>query len=350
MLCGAADTTIVADEFAAAVRAAGGDPWHFLGGQILYLNTAIADFRRNSTQTVRSSDAIVFVIVRNFGEISWETELREALDDGKPMIILCLESTYRAYLTGSPDGIDRRLLDMLTGLEVDRSLTVVQYSQETFRALLGRELARLFQAGLGALQARNRRQTLAALLGDPALLAPHDLSLAREVALDEFEDKRLRKQAVRALAATVGADPETITELVRSDEQGVSRLTLSLLAQLHRADPPDRDLFEELVEICNDSDDVGLARRLVNHLFDAAPRSALLVFRALAVTEIGLRRRIAAGIEQNLDAILGDDALIAAAVELLQRCVTRSAEAAWLDRAKALLQELRARGEGPGES
>lgn len=344
MLCGAADTSSVAEEFAAAVRAVGGDPWHYLDGQILYLNNATADFRRNSAQTVRTSDAIVFVILRSYGSISWDTELHQAIDDGKPLVILCLDSTYRAYLQRtSSDGIDPRLVDTLMSLEVDRSLTIVPFGPGTFRLQLARELARLFQAGLSALQVRNRRETLGVLLGDAAHLAPHDLELAREVALDEFEDKRLRKQAVRALAATIGADAETITDLIRSDEQGVARLALSLLPSLHRADPPDQGLLEEIVEICNDSDDVGLGRRLVSQLFEAAPALAVMVLHGLSVADIGLRRRLAGGIDQHLDVLLKDATLIAATIELLQRCVNRSGEASWLQRAKALLADLEGR-------
>lgn len=340
MLCGAADTASVAREFADAVRAAGGDPWHYLEGQILYLNDATASFRRNSAQTVASSDVAAFVIVRNYGHIAWDTELRAALDDGKPVIVMCLAETYSAYVEGSP-AIDPRLRDVLTELEVDRSITVVPFAADAFGVQFARHLARLFQVALGTLQVRNRRQALAVLLGDPQRLAPHDLAVARDVAVDEFEDKRLRKRAVQALADTVGADVETLVDLVRSDEQGVSRLTLSLVDRLHRTRPPEPSLLEELVEVCNGSDDVGLARRLVTQLFALSPASAVAALQGLDVTEIGLRRRIAAGVEQNVDGLRSDPVLVEATVELLLKCIGKATEAPWLARARALLADLR---------
>lgn len=236
MLCGASDTAAVSEEFCRVVRAAGGDPWHYLDGKILYLNNATASFARNSAQTVRTADIVVFVMVERFGQIAWETELRQALDDGKPMIILCEAAIYQRFIRQSED-LDERMRQVLTELEVDRSLSVIAFTQPNFGVQLQRQLARHFHLGLAALQTRNRRQTLAGLLGDAGTLTSHDLAVAREIALDELEDKVHRKQAVRALALTVGLDPESIEELAGSHEQGVARLTLTLLGDLHRQRP-----------------------------------------------------------------------------------------------------------------
>lgn len=60
----------------------------------------------------------------------------------------------------------------------------------------------------------------------------------------------------------------------------------------------------------------------------------------ISVADVGIRRRLASGIEQHLDRILSDPVLVAATIQLLQRCVNRSGEASWLQRAKALLADL----------
>lgn len=339
MLCGASDTDTVSSEFADVVRAAGGDPWHFLDGSILYLNTADASHRRNSAQSIAAVDLAVFVILETYGQISWDTELLQALDDGKPVILMCLDTTYRGYLLRS-DVLDPRLAGLLTELEVDRALTLVRFSRETFSIQLRRQLATVIHTALGALQSRNRRSALAALLGNPERLTPHDLALAREVALDEFEDKRLRKQATRALAATGGVDDETLIELVRSEEQGVSRLALALLPGLHGAPVPSLPLIDELVEVCNESDDVGLGRRLATQLFASSPAVAVTALQGLELHEIGLRRRVAAGIIEHIDSLRGSPELVGPTVALLTRSVAGTGASPWLKQARALLAEL----------
>jgi hypothetical protein len=83
MLYGAGDTSLISDDFKKLVTAMRGDPWHYQSGTISYLNHPRADFRRNSARTVAEADVLVFVILERFGEISWDTELREAVGRGR---------------------------------------------------------------------------------------------------------------------------------------------------------------------------------------------------------------------------------------------------------------------------
>ncbi|MFI5501554.1 hypothetical protein ACIA5E_21030 [Nocardia asteroides] len=76
MLCGASDTDDVRDQFAEVITGFGGEPLHFLSGSIQYLNSADASWSKNSEITIRAADLCVFVIVEDFGEITWGTELR----------------------------------------------------------------------------------------------------------------------------------------------------------------------------------------------------------------------------------------------------------------------------------
>jgi hypothetical protein len=94
MLCGASDTDRVRNEFVQVIEGFGASPLHYLSGDILHINSATATWDRNSTTTVRSADLCVFVIVERYGEITWTRELREALDIGKPFVVLCLADTY----------------------------------------------------------------------------------------------------------------------------------------------------------------------------------------------------------------------------------------------------------------
>lgn len=85
-----------------------------------------------------------------------------------------------------------------------------------------------------------------------------DLAIARRIALDEFEEKHKRKQALRALAARKALDEEPLYALLSSPEQGIQRLSFELLEQLYTPRPADPAFLEHLVVIANASDDVGV--------------------------------------------------------------------------------------------
>ncbi len=99
MLCGAEDTDQVRAEFVQVVEACGGIPLHYLSGDVRYINSLASSWTENSKATVEDADLCVFVIVERFGSITWETELRAALNAGVPFLVLCLASTYATYVT-----------------------------------------------------------------------------------------------------------------------------------------------------------------------------------------------------------------------------------------------------------
>ncbi len=136
MLCGAADTRQVQDEFVRTVADFGGVPWHFVNGTMNYINSASSDWEENSRATVQEADVCVFVIVEEIGHITWGTEVTAALLAGKPFLVLCQQSTYERYLVlnaefrppASLDSLEegtRNLVTTLREIEQDRRLTAV---------------------------------------------------------------------------------------------------------------------------------------------------------------------------------------------------------------------------------
>ncbi len=96
----------------------------------------------------------------------------------------------------------------------------------------------------------------------PPTLSSSKLSAAQldwtvELALDESEDKVARKQAVHTLAVRGACPDEAVLPLLSSPEQGVQRVAFQHLAELHRVRPTVPSLFHEVVELINQSDDVG---------------------------------------------------------------------------------------------
>lgn len=348
MLCGASDTDLVAGAFVRVVREFGGEPWHYVSGQITYLNSATSSWLKNSRRSVASADLCVFVVIQRYGEITWSTELGGALEDGTPFVILCLSSTYAEYLALKHNVDDRaairrdrrNLVVSLSEIESERNLTVVSFEMGSFADVLRREVSRLFVEALGALSLRMRREALAGLLGSPELLTTSDLASAEEVAIDESEDKRWRKLAVLALAARGVASEEAAVALVASPEQGIQRLAIQHLARLYRRRPPEPEFLADCVAIANESDDVGVQRRLISVLFEFSVDAAVEAVRGLDMTEIGTRRRVAGMVERHEREIV-DPGVRSLAVEILAACTQMTDDSGWLAKARACMERLK---------
>ncbi|MER7889745.1 hypothetical protein ABTX15_07985 [Micromonospora sp. NPDC094482] len=348
MLCGASDTDRIRGQFVKVVSDYGAEPWHYLSGRVLHLNAAGATWQSNSRSTVRNADLCVFVIVEKYGSITWETELHAALLAGKPFLVFCLDDTYKAYLairksvsnlSALTDPGEQRLVETIRELETDRQFTVIPFSYDLFGEELRRQLATLFGLSLNHLEEKNRRAAAAGMFDDSLRLTPSDLALAAAIAVDELEEKSLRKQAVRVLAARRAADQDTALALLCSAEQGVQRLALQLLPDLYTQRPAELDFLDQCVMIANQSDDVGLARRLIPSLLDLDLGGAVQAMAGLDLSEVGARRRLAAMLEHHEAAIRSLD-LTAGVRTLLARCLGDTNESDWKTRCRAFSDRL----------
>lgn len=348
MLCGASDMDEVVPQFIEVTRSFGAEPLYYLSGEINYLNRAGASWVENSRTTVSKVDLCVFVILRRYGSITWTTELREALNGGKPFLILCLRSTYTTYVELSrnavADAVDdeakRKLIQTLTEIEAQRNLTVVPFDHGNFPDVYRREASKIFTEGLALLQQRFQREGLAELLGNPADMTNAELASAEEVATDDVEDKRVRKRAIMALVDRLAASPETAIALLESGEQGVQRLAVQHLPALYRQRPPDPEFLADCVTVANDSGDVGVVRRLIPAMFQLDVGLAVEALIALDLSEIGTRRRLAGELERH-ELELVDPRLRELAITLLERCAQDTKDVGWLARCRACRDRLK---------
>ncbi|NES12987.1 hypothetical protein G3554_21040 [Micromonospora sp. PPF5-17] len=348
MLCGARDTERFREDFVQVAAGFDAEVWHYLSGDILHINHAQASWETNSRDTVRNAHVCVFLIVEAYGEITWQTELREALAAGKPTLVFCLEETYQAYqvLTRKASAIrdpgDQRLVDIIREVESERRLTIVPFSYGTFRDRLKRQLSRMIELALGLMEERNKRTTVARILSEPARLSRSELAVSADIALDEFENKIWRKQAIRALAAHGGTDEESILALLASMEQGVQRLAVELLPQLYVPRPADPEFVAHCVAVANRSADVGVTRRLIPALLAIDLPVAVHAMSTLELVESGARRRLAEALEAH-ERDLTDPVVIDAVCTLLTRCLTAEFEADWKARCRLLHERLLSR-------
>jgi hypothetical protein len=352
MLCGAADTDDIREQFVTVVSGFGALSLHYQSGEVRYTNTLTSSWTKNSLQSVLQADICVFVIVERYGDITWNTELQAALESGKPFVLLCLDRTYNRYLTLSDhvadldairDPAERRLVEVLGELEYERQLTIVTFTYAAFQETLRRQLAALVKIAIGLLNIRNQREAVALTLADPQKMSHRDLRVLTELALDELEDKGGRKRAVKVLSRTCGVDDEDLLLLLDSNEQGVQRLAMLELAGLYRMRPPDGAFFDQLVDIANQSDDVGIPRRLIPALLEIDVDAAVHAFMGLALEEEGSRRRLAEALGRREDDIRRKHELRSAVLELTARCLTGPTGRDWKRECEAFRLRLQLR-------
>ncbi|MBB5475555.1 hypothetical protein [Micromonospora parathelypteridis] len=349
MLCGAHDTDRIREDFVKVAAGFGAEVWHYLSGDILYINHGQASWDTNSRDTVRNAHLCVFVVLESYGSITWRTELREALSTGKPILVLCLDRTYQTYqaltrnvaLSAVTDPGQQHLIATLREVESERKLTVVSFSYGSFEETLRRHLSRLFELALRQVQVRNSRVALRQIFTDSAGLSAAQLVTTAEIATDEFEEKTLRKQAIHALAAHGAADEDTIVTLLSSMEQGVQRLTVELLPRLYTTRTVDPEFFAHCIALANRSADVGVARRLIPALLDIDLAAAVRALETLELVESGARRRLAETLEAYEPQIT-DPELVDTVCGLLDRCLTSESEADWKARCRAFHERLTA--------
>ena len=350
MLCGAQDTERFREDFVQVAAGFEAEGWHYLSGDILHVNHSLASWETNSRETIRNSHVCLFLIVESYGEITWQTELREALASGKPTLVFCLDETYRAYrvLTRKASAIrdpgDQRLVEIIREVESERRLTIVPFSYGSFRDRLKSQLSRLIELALGMLEERNRRAAVAQILSEPGRLSRSELAVSTDIAVDEFENKIWRKQAIRALAQHGAADEDTVLTLLSSTEQGVQRLAIELLPDLYVPRPADPEFVAHCVAVANRSTDVGVTRRLIPALLAIDLAVAVRAMSTLELVESGTRRRLAEALESH-EQDLHDPLVVDEVCALLARCLTAESEADWKARCRLLHERLSSRRE-----
>ena len=350
MLCGAHDVGELSTSFSSVAQDFGAEPWFYQQGKIQHVNSRTSRWTQNSRATVNKVDICVFVMLDRYGDITWNHELDEALQLGKPFLVLALESAWIRYnnlrhnLT-DPNALrsedDRQMVQLLRMISSDYQMTVTPFTYETFKEKLRGEMAGLFQAGVELVQTHNQRAILLDALTRSEPLTRGQVDQLIALATDEYEANKLaRKSALRRLAADGLRDNELLLEVCRSGEQGVQRLGFDLVPQLLTI-PPDEDIIRELAEIASGTDDVGVPRRLVIALgrVDSAMTDVLL--DAIASVEEGLRRRVFEVVEGDWDAVLN-----AWGTERMRRflnaCEAQTpARARWVDRLRGRRDDLR---------
>lgn len=212
MLCGAHDVGELSKNFERVAQDFGAEPWFYQQGKIKHINSRTSRWVDNSRATVGKVDICVFVMLDSYGDITWNHELSEALDLGKPFVVLALESAWMRYQvllhtmtdsTSLRSQDDRQLVELLRMISSDYQLTVTTFTYASFADKLRGELSSLYQAGVELVQSRNERGILLDALGtrDPLTRTQVDQLVA--LATDEYESNKLARKG-RGAASGLG--------------------------------------------------------------------------------------------------------------------------------------------------
>lgn len=343
MMCGAADVKPLLNEFISALSEFGADHSSYIDATHHHEDTLTGSSVRNSRMSVKEADLCVFVIVQKVGTITWNEEMDEAWWAGKPIIVMCRQDTYDAFDRYRNDSSwpekDKEVFELLHMLEEDRNITPVQFAEGKFGERLKEKLTARFKEYANEHEASQRRKNLIFRLHDGAKLSTFDIEQLIETAKDDYENKNIRKDAVKALAHRHCLEWETVIDLLRSYEQGVARVTCDLLEQLMDKDLYTMEFLNECVDVMNQTDDTGIERRLVQKLLSIDIAKGLKALQNYNIIEIGSKRRLAVELENHKDDIICHG-LQEDAIYLAEEC-HKTAEKGWRDECLKFIEELR---------
>lgn len=152
MLCGASDLRRISKQFETTVEGFSLTPQHFINADISYRNDS--NWAKNSENTVVDSDIIILAIVDKYGETTWETEYKIAIESQKPIIIFCHEDILNAYYSKKKyklqldhNSNNKKLFDLIEQLQTEQR-TLVPFEDNNFSIRLKEHLAKLFHEAI----------------------------------------------------------------------------------------------------------------------------------------------------------------------------------------------------------
>lgn len=343
MLCGASDTQEIAQAFKNVVSDFGATTMYYVDATTRYENSSDSDWIRNSRDSVTGADICVFVLMEKIGDITWFDELDEALDSGKLFLVFCKAATLDKYYYLRREGYKKnkkdneRLVNLLDDLHA-RNLTIVRFVTTEFEAILREQVANKFTEILSSHERYMKRQALVAKLTAGNPLSDYEKKKVLQIALDEFEEKSIRKMALMRLIE-YGVGEKDCLQLIASNEQGVSRLAIENLDRLCSNVQVSAEFISHCVSICNTSDDVGLARRFVKVILDVNFSEGLVALRELELREVGIKRRIVVELI-NHKKKFKNSTEVECALKLLRSCLAKTEDLGWKHDGAVLVEHL----------
>ncbi len=248
MLCGASDIEEFLEPFKEIVYQFEGNPNCYIDGTIKYSN--FKEWTDNSEESVRKSDIILFLIIKNFGEITWDIEYQMAKQIGKPFLIMCLDHTHNNYLSldsnfKNSEEFQLKENKILTLIELlyQEKKSIAPFSKDFFKVIFKRQLSQIVTKAVEVLQKENQKTNLLKIIElkedfKQEISTPSNRKYLMELLSDVFEKKEIRKQILECFCDNdnLKLTKIEIQNLVYDPEQGIQRRTVQLLPKLFNSD------------------------------------------------------------------------------------------------------------------
>ena len=167
MLCGAEDLTPIEGFFQELINEMGFTALHYK--QFMNYDN-YNDWNENSKESVENVDIVIFVIIEQYGSITWNTEFETALSLGKPFIIFCLKDVYSFYMRvlkkndiSVTDDNGKKIYDLFLRFNNEKK-TVIPFDINTFKKTLQKHLILILDRSIKLLNEENRKKTIIKLL------------------------------------------------------------------------------------------------------------------------------------------------------------------------------------------
>lgn len=345
MLCGASDTKSIREAFENVVSGFGAQAMTFLTATHTYENSSYSSSSSNSRASVRDAQICVFVIKGSYGSYTWNDEFDEVLREGVPFIVMCDESKFNEYQVlcskklGFPDE-EKQLFELIDKLVNFYDLAICPFVETSFEKILRYQLGQLVEIAMKKYTSLRQRESAKYLLKTGTKLSKKDIYLLKEIALDEYELKRIRKDAILRLSEYQSLDKDSVIDLIESPEQGVSRFTLDNIDKLMPSSEYSKGFLCECVQTVNSIDDTGARRRLIMHICDVDLEMGLYALDELLLNEVGSKRRLINELVSRKDEIISAG-LQEQAMKLAAKCFDKKKDDGWKEEGEKFISEMK---------
>lgn len=318
LLCGAADVVKVQSHFTALMDKMNFDSNTYIDGTLGGTNAN--DWGENSREAVENAHLIVFVLIQDVGDITWNTEYITAVNLGKPYILLCEEELADHYFKKLPEkGIKvhknhkffnaKPILDLL----VAQKRTIIRFdlNKGDFNKVLSRQINCELERAASQLQLYYRNRTVLERIRSENYksyfaesITADKLEFFKKLLFDPFEHKELRKRILYFFTIYKGLTDEKIIELFEDSEQGISRMAVDQAPRLLTDNNNKEFIVKSLIQIIKDSQETGTIRRAISTIFEIDIQIGLkYIFELLPAYDIGTPKRILSWLLENINSL-----------------------------------------------
>jgi hypothetical protein len=358
MLCGSTDIETLIPEFEKEISLFEATPLCFINGKFNTNN--YLDWKENSVKTLQGANIVVFVLMHNYGKITWETEFKRAKEIGIPYVVLCYNDTFIDHADFNNNRKEFEKLDankskvfkLLNNFRISEKGSIETFLMNDFGRKLRLRITDILRESTETQKEENAKVILLNLIRKRdraslrALAKVSNKKYLKSILRDIFQPKEVRKRVLEvfSLNESLALNEFEIIDYLNDPEQGIIRKTILLLPQLVRSGYRIEVLFDELIKLSNNNDDVGFDRRALISMLEIDILLAVKKLQVIKMDDVGTPRRIVNWLFENKEKVINlkfDSEFKKDLALLMERCKNYSKVSdKWKDNIEPILSTL----------